>query len=100
MPRCDFSQRSLSTSARWSSRRYEAALQLKRVVEDFFRGRIILGDLCAAVGRTLAWMQAAPGRVFVWLCVTNRGADKVNAAVLKRLGLDTMAGVPGDPKVP
>jgi len=71
----------------------------KRLVEDFFRGRILSGDLRDAVSRTLAWMTAAPGRVFVWLCVTNAGADKVNAAVLSHLGLDSAAGVPGDPKV-
>ena len=72
---------------------------LKSIVEEFFRGRILSGDLRDAVARTLAWMTAVPGRVFVWLCVTNAGADKVNAAVLAHLGLDPAAGVPGDPKV-
>ena len=72
---------------------------LKSIVEDFFRGRILEGDLCQAVARTLSWMSAQQGRVFVWLCVTNAGADRVNRAVLAHLGLDPMDGFRGDPKV-
>ena len=71
----------------------------RRFVEDFFRGRILSGDLRHAVARTVAWMTAVPGRIFVWLCVTNAGADRVNAAVLANLGIDPSVGYPGDPKV-
>ena len=71
----------------------------KSAICEFFHGRILNGQLCDAVAKTTAWMRASPGRFFVWLCVTNSGADKVNAAVLSILGIASTEGIPGDPKV-
>ena len=71
----------------------------REFVAEFFSGRILSSDLRHAVSRMVAWMTAAPGRIFVWLCVTNAGADRVNSAVLESLGIDPSIGIPGDPKV-
>ena len=62
----------------------------KAVISEFFRGRVWRGSLSRAVGMGLQMMESS-GSLFAWLCVTNEGADKVNAAALKRLGMH-----PGD----
>lgn len=72
---------------------------LRSCLEAFFHGRNLSGDLRQAVAMTVAWTTVVPGRMSMWLCVTNAGADRVNAAVLANLAIDSSTGVPGDPKV-
>ena len=59
----------------------------KGLVEDFFRGRRWTGSLSRAVGHGLDLTEET-GELFMWLCVTNKGADRVNKAALKHLGVD------------
>ena len=72
----------------------------RKQLYDFFRGRRCRpGRLLHAVraGRRLA---EETGKPFMWLCVTNAGADHINRAMLHTLGLLEKAerlGFPGDP---
>ena len=63
----------------------------KRVLRDFFGDRVWRGSLRAAVAEGLEKTREN-GSLFAWLCVTNPGADKVNAAALEALGLDDAEG--------
>ena len=65
----------------------------------FFDGRVFMGGLDEAVRRGLSYTQRT-GELFSWLCVTNKGADRVNRAALSLLGIteaDLVRGYPGDP---
>ena len=72
----------------------------RKQLYDFFRGRRCRpGRLLHAVraGRRLA---EETGKPFMWLCVTNAGADHINRAMLHTLGLLEKAellGFPCDP---
>ena len=73
----------------------------KSALRSFFDQRLFTASLPSAVGYGLAYAQQN-GVHFSWLCVTNAGAEKVNAAALSLLGIsqaDTDAGLLGDPKV-
>ena len=73
----------------------------RQEIEDFFLGRHWTHDLewCVREGLIMGREQ---GCIFAWLCVTNAGAEKVNAAALKVLGITPAAvadGYPCDPKI-
>ena len=74
---------------------------MKQEVRDFFAGRRYTAPLWRAVQDGLDW-SAATGLFFIWLCVTNAGADSVNRAALSCYGVsddDFARGYPGEPKV-
>jgi len=56
------------------------------MVRDFFAGRLWECPLEQAVAKGLE-IGRASGKPFTWLCVTNGGAEKVNAAALRLLGV-------------
>jgi len=81
--------------------RARSSQPLKREVSAFFAGRIYECSLETAVRDGMERARAA-GQLFMWLCVTNSGADRVNRAALLCSGLsadDIAAGFLGDPKV-
>ena len=72
-------------------------------LRDFFAGRVIPKGLTAAV-RYGFDIERQTGEMFTWLCVTNAGVDRVNAAALQLLDPpvteeELRNGFPGDPKV-
>jgi hypothetical protein len=74
----------------------------KALLRDFFEGRQLVGDLSKAVAFGLAKSRDAGGLPFSWLCVTNKGARKVNSAAWSLLGItaaDLQAGYASDPKI-
>ena len=74
---------------------------VKELLAEFFAGRHLSGSLQEAVRFGLSLAERL-GQIFTWLCVTNKGADKVNRAALAILGMskaDLAKGYPGDPKV-
>jgi len=73
----------------------------KSELSDFFKDRMLMSNLSEAVAFGLRLAERT-GKVFFWLCVTNPGADKVNQAALRLLGIteeQQKSGFPGDPKV-
>ena len=74
---------------------------LKARVRLFFAGRHWPHDLAWCVKRGLQ-LGREKGCTFSWLCVTNSGAEKVNAAALKHVGIteeDLEGGFPGEPHI-
>ena len=63
----------------------------KETLQDFFHGRLWRGNLSQWVQTGLD-MTEDSGALFAWLCVTNKGADKVNKAALEALGLEDAGG--------
>ena len=72
----------------------------KSTLSGFFRGRT-LGPSLDTVARLGLEYGRRHGVMFSWLCVTNAGADRVNAAALRLLGIDDKDENLwyGDPKV-
>ena len=73
----------------------------REMLVDFFGDRRLSGDLVEAVAQS---MQIArhKGQHFVWLTVTNRGAESINKAAIQTIGIteDQLSNSPpGDPKV-
>jgi ATP-dependent exoDNAse (exonuclease V) alpha subunit len=70
-------------------------------VEDFFHGRVFRCALLAAVKFGLD-LQERSHMIFTWLCVTNKGASKINDAALVINGITPehlAVAMPGDHKV-
>ena len=75
---------------------------LKAVLRGFFQGRQLVGSLSTAVAFGLAQSAPHDGAIFSWLCVTNKGARKVNSAALFLLDItaaDLAVGQASDPKI-
>ena len=73
----------------------------KAILADFFSGRILSGGLRSAVSFALN-LQRSRESMFTWLCVTNRGASKVNECAISLLGIHAgllASGMFGDAKV-
>ena len=73
----------------------------KEVVTEFFAGRHWGHDLDWCVKRGLQFCLQK-GCIFSWLCVTNSGAEKVNAAAPKHSGITEEVlehGFPGGPHI-
>ena len=73
----------------------------KSYLREFFGERLLNLTLQQAVSFGLTYARQREV-LFSWLCVTNAGADKVNAAALAIMGIsesEQLAGFPGDPKV-
>jgi len=71
----------------------------RAVLEEFFRYRHLPTDLKCAVACGLE-LQKRRGQHFIWLCVTNKGANRVNAMALELEGVtgeDLLWGYSGDP---
>ena len=67
---------------------------------DFFQGRRYRSGRLLHAVRAGMRLAEETGKAFMWLCVTNAGADHINRAMLHTLGLLEKAerlGVPGDP---
>jgi hypothetical protein len=73
-------------------------------IREFFGERLLDCDLQAAVKYGLA-INARSGKLFVWLCVTNKGVRDVNLAAISQLDPPiteedlTSRGFPTDPSV-
>jgi hypothetical protein len=81
--------------------RLRDAQPLKSEVRAFFRYRHWETTLLEAVRKGMQ-MQREHKKVFMWLCVTNKGAAEVNQAAVKTLGItaqDLLTGCASDPKV-
>ena len=66
---------------------------------DFWRPRTMSRNLQVAVWES-GLLQKRRGKHFMWLCVTNAGADRINRAALALCGVtesDLEKGYPGDP---
>ena len=73
----------------------------RAMLESFWQGRVLDGTLREAVAFGVRVGQHLD-KSFTWLCVTNKGAERVNMAALEIYGIteaDCEAGFPGDPKV-
>ena len=73
----------------------------KAILADFFSGRILSGGLRSAVSFALN-LQRSRESMFTWLCVTNRGAAKVNECGISLLGIHaglSASGMYGDAKL-
>ena len=72
----------------------------KANLQEFFRGRLLGPGLSRAVRAGLEYAREH-GVLFSWLCVTNAGAERVNEAALRLLGIDDQDEhhMYGDPKV-
>ena len=72
----------------------------RAMLTAFFQGRHFCGTLEAAVKHGL-WLAHVRNTLFVWLCVTNPGAERINRIALSLLGIteaDLASGYRGDPK--
>ena len=72
-------------------------------LEDFFASRRLSSDLDEAVRQSMA-IAIQQSKHFVWLTVTNRGAESINAAAIGAIGItpELLASpgvLHGDPKV-
>ena len=72
----------------------------KARLREFFNGRMLGPGLVRAVRAGLEYGREH-GVLFSWLCVTNAGAERVNQAALRLLGIDDRDEnlMHGDPKV-
>ena len=74
----------------------------KSLLRSFFRARLLSGSLRAAVAMGLRLSQEHDGMPFAWLCVTNKGASKVNEAALSLLDIteaELDSGYAPEPKI-